>query len=278
MNITGKTDIYCIFGKPVEHSFSPIIQNCAFQESNLDSVYVAFEPRDIKSGMESLKTLGIKGCSVTIPFKVDVIPYLDEIDPLAEKIGAVNTLLNRNGRITGFNTDGIGAIKALKEKTTIEGKEIAVLGFGGAARAIAFTLADEKPRSITIWGLPGPYGKKLSQELETKTSIPSFFETVEKKVYYDILINATPVGMWPETDKMPVPESFLIRGKTVFDIIYRPRQTKLVQKALEKDCTVIYGYKMLLYQGVEQFEIWTDQKAPVEAMEKSLLLAVKEKD
>lgn len=267
MKITGKSSVYCIFGRPVEHSFSPLIHNAAFQKIGMDSVYVAFEPQDLEQGVESLKNLGIQGASITIPFKIDIIPLLDEVDELAKNIGAVNTVVNKNQKLWGTNTDGVGALKALEEKTAISGKKIALLGFGGAARAIAFTLADKRPSEMIIWGLPEPGGKELADELSRKTGVKSRFEDVAKAVDYDILINCSPVGMWPEVDAMPIPDDFVLENRVVFDVIYRPKDTLLLKKAQAKGCEVVYGYKMLLFQGVEQFRLWTGENPPVEVME-----------
>lgn len=273
MQIKGDTKVYGIFGKPVEHSFSPLIQNKAFEQAELNSVYVAFEPKSLKEAVKSVKNLNLQGLSVTIPFKIDVMNYLDEIDPLAENIGAVNTILNKDGRLIGFNTDGYGALRALEETESLDGKKVVMIGFGGAARAIAFTLLNTQAKEIVIWGFEEPAALSLVKELNAQQKVPVSFVKIDQETVldYDILINTSPIGMWPKEDAMPLSEKQILKGKTVFDIVYRPKKTKLLQKAEEKGSKLVFGYKMLLYQGVKQFEIWTQKKAPVDAMQKVLV-------
>lgn len=279
MNITGKTKVYGIFGNPVGHSFSPAIQNAGFKEKKLDCVYVAFLVKDLKQAVDGIRTMGIQGLSITIPFKIEIISLLDEIHPLAKKIGAVNTVLNQNGKLIGYNTDGIGAKKALLEKEkSLAGKKITLIGCGGAARAVGFTLAEEKPSKmeILVREADREAGEKLAHEIQSESGIKTGCLLIESSpADYDILINSTPVGMSPQMKQSPVSKEWVLPGKTVFDIIYNPKETLLIQYAREKKCPVVYGYKMLLNQGLEQFRIWTGQEPSAKTMEKILLRCIK---
>ena len=271
MPISGKTQVYAILGNPVEQSFSPLMHNLAFHTNYIDAVYIALKVDNLKAAIQGVKAMNIKGCSVTIPFKIDVIPYLDEVDTLALNIGAVNTIVNRDGKLVGHNTDGIGALRAITEMEPIKGKKIAILGSGGAARAIAFTLATQNPQSLTIWGADEAQAKALAAELSEKTSAKTSYLPITSRTDYHILINCSPVGMYPQTDVLPIPEDFILEKETVFDIIYNPKETLLLKKARLKQNWLIYGYKMLLYQGMEQFKLWTGQDAPADEMEEVLL-------
>ncbi|OHD08610.1 MAG: shikimate dehydrogenase [Spirochaetes bacterium GWB1_36_13] len=270
MPISGTTSVYCIFGNPVKHSFSPLIHNASFQELGINGAYVPFEVTDIETAVKSVKALGIKGVSVTIPFKISVMPFLDELTPLAKNIEAVNTLFWKDGKLMGHNTDGLGALKALKEKTEIKGKKILILGCGGASRAIAMTLSSEKPQVIGVTEIDEAKGKIFAKEIQEKTGTEARYLSSVKGFDYDILINTTPLGMHPHEDKMPLKESEILENRIVFDIVYNPKETLLLKKARGKNCEIIYGYKMLLYQGMEQFKIWTSQDAPESLMEKIL--------
>ena len=279
MNITGKTSVYGIFGNPVTHSFSPVIQNTAFASKKIDAAYVAFEVKDLKKAVSAVISMNIKGLSITIPFKIEIIPLLDEVDELARNIGAVNTVLSQSGRLIGYNTDGIGALKAVLEaEKTVKNKKICMIGCGGAARAIGFTLAMEKPSEIQILVRKEDVeaGKTFSAEIQAKTGVVSNCFLIDSAVAeYDILINTTPVGMHPMESQCPVKSSFLIPGKTVFDIIYNPKETLLIQEAKKKKCNIVYGFKMLLNQGLEQFRIWTGQNPPEKEMAKALIKCLK---
>lgn len=249
MNIDTKTKICCIIGNPVEHSLSPVIHNAAYKTLGLNFCYQAFCVDDVKNAISGIRALGIRGASVTVPHKINVMQYLDEIDETAKSIGAVNTIVNNNGKLKGYNTDYIGAMQALEEKTKLKDKNVVILGAGGAAHAIAFGL-QQKQAQITI--LNRNYDKT-------------------KLLTADILINATPIGMSPNINESLVPKKYLHKNLVVFDIVYSPKETKLLQDAKLMGCTIIYGYKMLLYQAVSQFQLFTGKKAPVNIMEKVLV-------
>ncbi len=274
MKINAHTSVYCIIGNPVRHSLSPVMHNAAFEHTGINAVYVAFESSSVHHAIAAIKSLGIKGASVTIPFKVDVLQLCDSVDTHAMRIGSINTLVNNNGTIKGYNTDGYGLLRSL-ETNGIEymNKKILIIGNGGSARAIAYTLA-EKNAQVTICGRNSTNVKQLTDDLQ------KYFNTVHDMLInelkpdstseYDIVINTTPVGMKPETDKLPVDIHLIHHHHVVVDIIYSPLYTLFLQKAREKGCTVITGDYMLLYQACMQFEIWTGQPAPIDIMHKVL--------
>lgn len=274
MNINAHTSVYCIIGNPVRHSLSPVIHNAAFEHTGINAVYVAFEPSSVHHAITAIKSLGIKGASVTIPFKVDVLQLCDSVDTLAMRIGSVNTLVNNNGTIKGYNTDGYGLLRSL-ETNGIEyiNKKILIIGNGGSARAIAYTLA-EKNAQITICGRNQNNVKMLADDLRKNFTTIHDILIIELNPditsEYDIVINTTPVGMKPETDKLPIDIRLLHHHHVVVDIIYSPLHTLFLQKAQRKGCSVITGDYMLLYQASMQFEIWTGQPAPVDIMHKVL--------
>jgi len=255
--ITGKTSVYAVFGNPVEHSLSPVIHNYGFSTLGIDAVYVAFKADNAKIVADSIRGLGIKGASITIPFKIDIINYLDELDDNARLIGAVNTIVNEDFRLIGKNTDGIGSLIALKEVSSVNNKTIMILGYGGAARAIAFTLID-KVNKIYVYGRNESKAASLIEDLNRFSGYKKVFFT-NSLVDYDILINTTPLGM---NDEIPVPVDFILPKTVVFDIVYRPKDTNLIKEAKKVGCSIVYGYKMLLYQALEQFRIWTSKNIP----------------
>ena len=270
MDITSKTKIYCIFGNPVSHTLSPVIHNAGFSAIGLDAVYCAFEPEDIGKAVESMRNLGIAGASVTIPFKIDVMKHIDEIDELAKAIGAVNTLLNKDGIISGFNTDGIGACAAIiKSGIKLASSSALIAGNGGSARAIAWSLLAQEC-AVAITGRNMNHISSLTQELSQKyngvSCIAAEKLTPEYTKNFDIIINTTPVGMEPDPKKSPLDKKLLHNGQTVFDIIYKPDKTALLTLAEKQGCKTIRGFEMLLNQGAEQFKIWTGLDAPKDVM------------
>jgi len=253
------------------------MHNRAFAETGYNGVYVAFQPEDIRSAVTAMRTLGIRGASITIPFKIDVLSCVDEIDPLAMKIGSANTLYNTDKGIKAFNTDGYGAVAALKEKNiNLSNRRCLVLGSGGAARPIAFYLADEGAE-VTISGIDETAACSLADDL---VSIgysgyirPDRIDNVFIKDI-DILINTTPVGMKPDYDGIPISADFLHEKLVVFDIVYSPLETRLMIEAARRNCVTVSGLSMLLFQGARQFEIWTGLSAPIDAMRDSLMSVV----
>jgi shikimate dehydrogenase len=261
MAIDGNTRLFGLLGRPVSYSLSPAMHNAAFRELSLNAVYVAFPVTDLIQAVEGLRGLDIGGVSVTIPFKEEIIPLLDELDEKASRIGAVNTVVNRDGRLMGYNTDWQGALAALMEKTEIAGKRFLILGAGGAARAIAFGI-QEKGGKVAVTDLDTAKALALSRKLWVEVVAPDYLEQYAAA----ILINATPVGMEPQSGKIPIDPELLSRYQVVMDIVYRPLETRLLREARSAGCQVIDGLQMLIHQGAAQFELWTGRSAPVEVM------------
>ena len=277
--ITGRTIICGLIGDPVAHSISPAIHNASFREMRLDYVYVPFRVKkeEVRRAIEGMRALHIRGLNVTIPHKVAVIPFLDGLDTTAEKIGAVNTIVNDNGFLKGYNTDAAGFLQALLERG-IEpgGKKVVILGAGGASHAISFALA-ESVTDLTI--LNRLTGLERAQQITDKIS-RTFGRKVRALVLEenslrealqgaDILVNATSVGMSPHAGETPVPARLLRKKLVVFDIVYNPLETRLLREAGSAGAVAIAGLDMLVWQGALAFELWTGEKAPLELMRKA---------
>ncbi len=271
--IDSHTSLYCVLGDPIFHSLSPVMHNSAFAHIGYNGAYLAFNVKDIASAVAGIRGLGIKGVSVTIPHKVAVMEYLDEIDEKAVKIGAVNTIINKAGKLYGYNSDYLGAVDALSEKTDIAGKDVVMIGAGGAARAIGFGVIS-KGGNLTIANIIEDEGKLLAKDLGVRYYPLSDINTCMKNVDCRILINATPVGMTPDVDGMPIPGEFLNKDMVVMDIVYNPLKTRLLKEAEDIGCVTVDGVSMFVFQGVFQFELWTGKKAPVDVMRKAVLDAL----
>jgi len=279
MEISGRTRVCGIIGDPIEHSLSPVMHNAAFQKLNLDFVYVAFRVKknELREAILGARSLDVHGLNVTMPHKNAVMKYLDEIDSTTRLIGAVNTILNDKGRLIGYNTDGAGALKALKEKGVgPEGKRLLLLGAGGAGKAIAFYVAQEVDE-LKIFNRTTPKAEKLAQllrkEFGKKIDGNSLSAEIVKDELEDadILINATSVGMHPDVNRSLVDPSWLRPDLCVMDIVYNPIETKLVKDARLMGAKVVSGIEMLVFQGAASFEIWTDHQAPVKVMKEAVL-------
>ncbi len=270
MKINAKTKICAIIGNPVGHSLSPAMHNAGYENLSLNFAYLAFSIRDVKHVIAGIRALNFVGVSVTAPHKVRVMSFLDTIDSTAKNIGAVNTIVNRNGKLIGYNTDSQGALKALEEKTTLKNKRVVLIGAGGAARAIAFGLK-EKEVNVLILNRTLDKVKLLANSIGADFGDLSRLSEIKNS---DILIHATPTGMNPSTDTSIVPKEYLHKDLLVFDIVYNPKETKLLRDAKEMGCEIVYGYKMLLYQAVLQFALFTKKNAPLAIMEKELLLCL----
>jgi shikimate dehydrogenase len=268
--IDSNTFLCGLIGNPVAHSLSPVMHNQAFTAIGYNAVYLAFRVIDLDSAIKGIKALNFKGVSVTLPHKVAVMEYLDEVEETAATIGAVNTIVNNNGSLIGYNTDSRGALEALRTKTAIQGKSVAIIGAGGAARAIGFGLKSAAGR-LTILNRSRTNGERLAADLRA-----DFLPLNEwQPNRYEILINTTPIGMHPETDASPIPKNDLSKEMVVMDIVYNPIKTRLLKEAEAKNCRTINGVSMFVFQGAQQFELWTGQKAPVEVMQNSVLEALK---
>ncbi|MBE6496450.1 MAG: shikimate dehydrogenase [Methanobrevibacter thaueri] len=276
MNIKGSTNIVGLIGHPVEHSFSPPMHNAAFEELGMDWAYVAFDvdPNNLKLAIDGAKSLNIKGFNVTIPHKINVMDYLDEIDEVAGLIGAVNTI--DFSSMKGYNTDGIGAVKAIEEVTSIKNSNVVVAGAGGASRAISFYIVKYGADSLTILNRNIQKAQDLAGDVEGSDLIDEVgADSISNINSYlddaDILIDTTPLGMHPHIDDEPVAiANNMHEDLTVFDAVYNPNETVLLKEAIKAGAKPVYGIKMLLYQGAESFEIWTGKKAPVDVMEEAL--------
>ncbi|WP_204700234.1 shikimate dehydrogenase [Halanaerobacter jeridensis] len=275
----AETKVTGLFGYPVEHSLSPAMHNDAFSELGLNHVYLPFsvEPNNLEQAVAGLRGLNITGVNVTIPHKQNVIPHLDKLSEEAELIGAVNTIFNDNGSLIGHNTDGRGFIRSLKEETDFkaDGQKVLLVGAGGAARAIAFQLALEGISELLISDLDTAKAQSLSSEVEENVDIEvntvkeEKVETIMDDV--DLLVDATPVGMDPHVDVAPVVSAEVMHSDLiVYDVVYNPQETVLLEAAQQAGAEAVSGLGMLLYQGVIAFEIWTGEEAPVEVMRTAL--------
>jgi shikimate dehydrogenase len=274
--INAETQLYGIIGNPVRKSLSPVIHNSAFGRMGVNAAYLAFEVGDITDALDAIRGLGIRGVSITIPFKTSVIPFLDELDALSAKIGSVNTIVNRGGKLIGHNTDHFGALKALEEKVNLSGKKVILLGAGGAARAIAYGLK-ERECEVTIFNRSLGRGATLAKELGYAYHSLSALSEMERSMRdADVLINATPVGMHPHEAESPLPKQVLRKEMTVMDIVYRPLRTRLLQEAQERGCKTIDGLEMLAYQGAAQLEIWIGQSPDGEQIKSDLRQSLEE--
>lgn len=287
MFISGKARICGIIGDPVEHTMSPVMHNAAFNKLGLDFIYIPFlvKKEFLKEAIEGMKAMNIRGLSVTQPHKVEVMKLLDSIDPLAEKMGTVNTIVNDSGILTGSNTDAGGFLRGLLENG-IEptGKNVVVLGAGGASRAVSFILADRGANLVILNRLlelewAESLAERISSNFSVKVEALELTSNNLKKaiVEADILVNTTNVGMSPDTDKTLVDPDLLRQGLVVYDVIYNPIKTRLLKEAEKAGAKIISGLDMLVYQGVIAFEKWTGQKAPVEVMKEAALKSLDDK-
>ncbi len=270
VTINGQTKVYGIIGNPVDHSLSPAMHNAAFAALGENRVYLPFPVQDVEMALVAMKALDIQGASVTIPHKQAVIPFLDRIDAVAGKIGAVNTVILRteDGRrlLCGSNTDWLGANRALEKEIELRGARVVLLGAGGSARAIGFGLR-EAGAVVLLCSRTEAKGRGLAAEL----GCPWYPLAGLAGLQGDALVNATSVGMVPHADVSLVPFPLLRTFRAVMDIVYAPLQTRLLREAGEAGCRTVSGLEMLLLQGVAQFELWTGRRAPVEVMREALL-------
>jgi shikimate dehydrogenase len=268
--IDTRTELYGVIGNPVRYSLSPMIHNDVFKRLGRNAVYLAFEVKNLEEALRGIRGLGLMGVSVTIPFKTEVVPFLDKVEGLAKKIGAVNTIVNRGGKLIGYNTDCEGALGALEEEMSLRGKRVVLLGAGGAARAIGFGLKGRGCQLI-ISNRSKKRGEVLSKELECDyLPISSLVRMKAGDFEADVVINATSLGMVPRDRETPISRKLLKEGMVVMDIVYQPLQTRLLREAKEKGCLTINGLEMLIRQGVAQIEIWTGERLEIKQIRKDL--------
>lgn len=270
--IDSHTILYGVFGDPIRHSRSPIMLNRAFQEAGINAVYAAFHvrPDELGDAVRGIRALGYRGINVTIPHKVEVMQYLDEIDEGARIVGAVNTIVNEAGKLIGYNTDGIGYVRSLKEETGIElkGKSVLLLGAGGAARGVAYALAKEGAGRIYI------ANRTKERALELADTINSYTEAIGLGMdelghvvdEVQFVLNTTSAGMHPHVEELPLPLELLRSHHLVSDLIYNPRITRFLREAEARGARIHGGLGMFIYQGAFAFEYWTGTPAPVAAM------------
>lgn len=295
--VDGKTRILGVIGDPIEHTFSPAMHNAGLNALGLNYIYLPFHVTEDRLGecIQGAKAMGIEGLNVTIPHKTNVIKHLDDIDQVASMIGAVNTIqfiydeenepTNQNNesnvRAKGFNTDGYGCVRAIQEKTSVKDKKVTITGAGGASRAIAFQIANSGIDELSILNRNIQKAESLADDLKSNLSIIGIdiginayeIDNLKRELDdSDIFIDTTPLGMYPNVNDNPIAESDMLHEDLlVNDIVYTPMETSLIKEAIKANAEVVYGYKMLLYQGIRSFEIWLNREAPVDVMEKALL-------
>ena len=275
--ISGKTRVHGIFGYPVEHTFSPGMHNAAFKKISMDACYVAFpvHPEKLGDAMKAIIPLGLHGLNVTVPHKEKVMPFLNELSEEARLIGAVNTIEVRDGKLVGHNTDGRGFIRSLKEEAGFKpkGKKFLIIGSGGAARAISFSLALAGAGQIALRDVDSPKAEALVRDLREKAGAHAISvgeDDISKHAAdADCLINATPLGL-KKTDPLPIRKEHILKKHLVCDLVYNPPETPLLKASKTIGAQRLSGLGMLLYQGVIAFEIWTNKKAPVQVMKSAL--------
>lgn len=267
MNIDSSTKVCAVIGNPVKHSRSPQMHNAGYQHLGLNFVYVAFTVTNVKTAISGLRAIGVRGIVVTIPHKIAVMQYVDNLDNAAKKIGAVNTIVNDNGKLKATNTDWIGGLETLKKATSIKDKTIAVFGAGGAARALVYGLKLHGA-FVHVYNRTMPHAQKLVEDFHLEQAHPLEDKQSLKKT--DIIINTTSVGMEPNINQSPIPADFIESHHIVFDIVYTPKETLLLKLAKSKGAKIVFGDDMVLYGAIPQFELFTGVKAPLAAMKQAL--------
>ncbi len=273
MKITGETRVVGLLGYPVGHTLSPIMHNQAFTHLNMDWFYLPFEvkPENLKEGVVGLSALGVRGVNLTIPYKIEAMKYLTGIDEKAKRIGACNTIVFNEDGITGYNTDGDGFVKSLKDiGFEVKDKNVYLIGCGGAGRAIGISLAASGIKKLALFDVSQEKKESLKKTIEEFTNC-EVFETLKER---DLLINATPLGM-KENDPMPCDVSSIHKDMLVYDIIYK--KTPLLIEAEKRGAKIMNGIEMLIHQGAESFEIWTGVYPPIDVMRKAIITSQESK-
>ncbi len=264
--IDAQTKYVAIFGDPISHSLSPQMHNAAFNHLGLNMAYLAFKVDQAADAATAMRRLGIFGASITVPHKESIIPHLDGLDEMSRAIGAVNTVLVQEGRLLGYNTDWLGAVRAVEQVTDLAGKSCLILGAGGAARAAIYGL-QRKSVEVLLMNRNEARGRTLAAKMNC--SFVNWQSWGQTDV--GLVINATPAGMSTKGDQSLVPRHWLQAGMVVMDMVYYPVETRLLRDAKAAGCLCVSGLDMLLYQGTAQFEIWTGKEAPVEVMRRTLM-------
>jgi len=263
-----RTQLYGVIANPVGHSLSPLLHNTGFAHRKVNAVYVPFLVRDLNDFVRSIRGLRVSGFSVTLPHKQNIVKYLDECDPLALEIGAVNTVVVRAGKLHGYNTDHLGITQSLGHRIKLEGARVLVYGAGGAARTVAFAAA-RAGASVFFCARRPEAARSAARQMEA--------EAVERRELretdFDVIVNATPIGMMPNDDGSPL-DAAELRCSLVFDLVYRPMRTRLLRLAERRGIETLSGVEMFVAQGVAQWELWTGEKAPVKAMHAEVIAAL----
>ena len=268
-------DTYAVIGDPIDHSLSPNIHNAAFRHLKLDHSYIAYKisAGELAAGIDSLKKIKIAGFNVTIPHKIEIMKFLDDMDTTSKVIGAVNTVSNENGKLKGYNTDMIGFLDPIKKKNlAIKDSQVLLLGAGGAARAIVTAMIKEKASKITIVNRTQENANKLAdfaKKIGGNADAVSIQKANELIGDYKFIINSTSIGM--KNEPSPISTRNISKNSVVYDIVYQPINTDLIKKSKENGATIIYGYEMLLSQAACSFEIWHKMEAPYDVMKNALL-------
>jgi 3-dehydroquinate dehydratase / shikimate dehydrogenase len=265
----ARTKVYGVIGNPIGHSLSPAMQNAGFAAARINAVYLPFLVRDLKDFLAAVEPLGVSGFSVTLPHKEKVLAALDGCDPLAQKIGAVNTVIVRaRGQLYGYNTDYVGVLRSLERRIPLRGSRVLIVGAGGAARAVAFALA-QAGSAVCVWARRAARAKSLARAVDGEAISRAHL----RSEYFDAIVNATPVGMHPHAAASPLAANEL-NCRLVFDTIYRPRKTRLLQLAEQSGIETVSGVEMFVAQGMAQWEIWTGERAPAAAMRRAVETAL----
>ena len=266
---------FAVIGDPIDHSLSPTIHNAAYRELGLECTYIAYRvPKDqLDVEIDSLKKIKISGFNVTIPHKISMLKFLDEVDENCKIIGAANTVTNENGYLKGYNTDMDGFLEPIKNRNIeIKNSNALLLGAGGAARAIIAGMAKEKVKHVTIINRTIENSlqlKEFSQSIGLDSEVKTIEEMSELHADYNFVINSSSLGL--KNESSIIPTQIINEETVVYDIIYKPVNTDLIKESKKKNAEIIYGYEMLLGQAVRSFEIWLGQKAPYDIMKKAIL-------
>jgi shikimate dehydrogenase len=261
-----QTILFGIFGNPVNQSLSPLMHNQAFAHTGFNGVYLAFRVHALPAAVNAIRTLAMGGASITIPHKEAIVDLLDGVEPQARRIGAVNTVVNASGRLVGHNTDCPAALDALQAVTVVDGKRVVIIGAGGTARAVGHGVRAAGGHPIIV-NRTVRKGERLAAALKGE------FQPLSQwgRVRGEIVINTTPVGMYPRDERMPVPGNGFEPDMVVMDVIYNPVKTRLLQAAEKAGCRTVSGVEMFVRQGARQFELWTRRRAPLQVMRRAVL-------
>jgi shikimate dehydrogenase len=280
------TQIVGLLGHPIKHTFSPFIHNIAFEIKKLDYIYLPFDvpPANLKNAIKGIIALGVKGFNVTIPHKESMIEFMNNVSEEASIVGSINTVVNEMGKLNGYNTDVTGILETLNPyKKEISGEIVSVVGSGGAARAVVYTLIRHfKPKKIFLINRTEQRAESLKNYFKAKMKFDSFstkelFPPNLVKIFNDskLIVNSTPVGMYPESDdSITSLEDSFTKGQLIFDLVYNPPKTKLMRVAESKGAITLDGVNMLVYQAAGAFKLWTGEELPIDKLHKSLQLYI----